>query len=100
MLREETERHGIVLVFDEVMTSRLAPGGLHEALAITPEGGVTFGAFGGREDLMARLDPTSPTTLSHSGTYNDNVLTMAAGIVGLDRVYHRQFITACLLSPH
>jgi glutamate-1-semialdehyde 2,1-aminomutase len=96
MLREETARHGIVLIFDEVMTSRLAPGGLHDALGITPDlisfgkylgGGVTFGAFGGREDLMARLDPTSPTALSHSGTYNNNVLTMAAGIAGLERVY-------------
>lgn len=96
MLREETARHGIVLIFDEVMTSRLAPGGLHEALGVTPDlvsfgkylgGGVTFGAFGGRADLMARLDPTSPTALSHSGTYNNNVLTMAAGIAGLERVY-------------
>lgn len=96
MLREETARHGILLIFDEVMTSRLAPGGLHDALGITPDlvtfgkylgGGVTFGAFGGREDVMARLDPTSPAALSHSGTYNNNVLTMAAGIAGLERVY-------------
>lgn len=96
MLREETARHGILLIFDEVMTSRLAPGGLHDALGITPDlvsfgkylgGGVTFGAFGGRQDLMARLDPTSPTALSHSGTYNNNVITMAAGIAGLERVY-------------
>lgn len=96
MLREETARHGIVLIFDEVMTSRLAPGGLHEATGITPDlvsfgkylgGGVSFGAFGGRAELMARLDPTSPAALSHSGTYNNNVLTMAAGIAGLEHVY-------------
>lgn len=96
MLRAETERHGIVLVFDEVMTSRLAPGGLHEAIGITPDlvsfgkylgGGVTFGAFGGRADLMDRLDPTAPNPLAHSGTYNNNVLTMAAGVAGLERVY-------------
>ena len=96
MLREETARHGIVLIFDEVMTSRLAPGGLHEATGVMPDlvsfgkylgGGVSFGAFGGRADLMAVLDPTSPTGLPHSGTYNNNVLTMAAGIAGLEQVY-------------
>lgn len=96
MLRHETARHGIILIFDEVMTSRLAPGGLHEATGVIPDlvsfgkylgGGVSFGAFGGRADLMAWLDPTSPTALAHSGTYNNNVLTMAAGIAGLERVY-------------
>jgi len=95
-LREEADRHGIVLVFDEVMTSRLAPGGLHGKLGITPDlvafgkylgGGVSFGAFGGKRTLMQRLDPTRPDGLMHSGTYNNNVLTMAAGIAGLEQVY-------------
>jgi glutamate-1-semialdehyde 2,1-aminomutase len=96
MLRDETEKHGIVLIFDEVMTSRLSPGGLHQLVGITPDlisfgkylgGGVTFGAFGGRTDLMARLDPRQPDALVHSGTYNNNVLTMAAGIAGLSKVF-------------
>jgi glutamate-1-semialdehyde 2,1-aminomutase len=96
MLRDETQRHGIVLVFDEVMTSRLAPGGLHGALAITPDlvsfgkylgGGVTFGAFGGNRELMGLLDPTRKDGFMHSGTYNNNVLTMAAGIAGLEKVF-------------
>jgi glutamate-1-semialdehyde 2,1-aminomutase len=95
-LREEADRHGIVLVFDEVMTSRLAPGGLHGRLGLTPDlvafgkylgGGVSFGAFGGKRALMQRLDPTRPDGLTHSGTYNNNVLTMAAGIAGLEQVY-------------
>lgn len=96
MLRDETTKHGVILIFDEVMTSRLAPGGLHEATGVFPDlvsfgkylgGGVSFGAFGGRAELMEKLDPTSPTALSHSGTYNNNVLTMAAGIAGLESVY-------------
>jgi glutamate-1-semialdehyde 2,1-aminomutase len=96
MLREEADRHGIVLVFDEVMTSRLAPGGLHGKLGLRPDlvafgkylgGGVSFGAFGGKRALMQRLDPTRPDGLTHSGTYNNNVLTMAAGIAGLEQVY-------------
>jgi glutamate-1-semialdehyde 2,1-aminomutase len=95
-LREETERHGIALVFDEVMTSRLAPRGLHGKLGVRPDlvafgkylgGGVSFGAFGGRRALMQRLDPTRPDGLMHSGTYNNTVLTMAAGIAGLEQVY-------------
>jgi glutamate-1-semialdehyde 2,1-aminomutase len=50
-------------------------------------GGVSFGAFGGKRALMQRLDPTRPDGLTHSGTYNNNVLTMAAGIAGLEQVY-------------
>jgi glutamate-1-semialdehyde 2,1-aminomutase len=96
MLRERTARHGIVLIFDEVMTSRLSPGGLQAALGITPDltslgkyigGGFTAGAFGGRADLMARYDPRIDGPLQHSGTYNNNVFTLAAGIAGLSRVY-------------
>ncbi len=103
MLRAETRRCGIVLVFDEVMTSRLAPGGLHERTGVDPDlvsfgkylgGGLTFGAFGGRADLMALLDPTNPDALSHSGTYNNNVLTMAAGVAGLERVYTPDAVAA------
>lgn len=102
-LRDETARHGIILVFDEVMTSRLAPGGLHEATGITPDlvsfgkylgGGISFGAFGGREDLMARLDPGVPGSFPHSGTYNNNVLSMAAGIAGLEQVYTPEAVAA------
>jgi glutamate-1-semialdehyde 2,1-aminomutase len=102
MLRDETDKSGIILIFDEVMTSRLAPGGLHEALGIMPDlvsfgkylgGGVTFGAFGGRADLMERFDPRQPDALVHSGTYNNNVITMAAGIAGLSQVFTPDKVT-------
>ncbi|QIG42110.1 aminotransferase class III-fold pyridoxal phosphate-dependent enzyme [Nocardioides anomalus] len=95
MLREETAAAGAVLVFDEVMTSRLSPGGLQQATGVTPDlttlgkylgGGLTFGAFGGRADLMAAFDPTRPDALFHAGTFNNNVLTLAAGIAGLEHV--------------
>src|ERR1019366_2627140 len=83
-LREATERHGIVLIFDEVMTSRLSPGGLQAVLGVTPDmttlgkyigGGMSFGAFGGRAELMGRFDPRSPEALPHAGTFNNNALT-------------------------
>ena len=96
MLREETGKAGAILVFDEVMTSRLGPGGRQGELGIRPDlttlgkyigGGMSFGAFGGRADLMAHFDPSSTNALPHAGTFNNNVLTMAAGLVGLSRRY-------------
>lgn len=92
MLRAETEAAGVLLIFDEVMTSRLGAGGRQAALGIRPDlttlgkyigGGMSFGAFGGRADLMANFDPGRPGSLPHAGTFNNNVLTMAAGIAGL-----------------
>jgi glutamate-1-semialdehyde 2,1-aminomutase len=84
-----------LLVFDEVMTSRLAPRGLQSVVGVLPDlttlgkylgGGMSFGAFGGRADLMAAYDPSRPGSLFHAGTFNNNVLTMSAGIAGLEQV--------------
>jgi glutamate-1-semialdehyde 2,1-aminomutase len=94
-LRAESAAVGALLVFDEVMTSRLGPHGLQELVGVTPDlttlgkylgGGLSFGAFGGRADLMAAYDPTRPGALFHAGTFNNNVLTMTAGIAGLERL--------------
>ncbi|HWL89067.1 MAG TPA: aminotransferase class III-fold pyridoxal phosphate-dependent enzyme [Polyangiaceae bacterium] len=93
MLRARTERHGALLIFDEVMMSRLAPGGRQSALGIRPDltslgkyigGGMSFGAFGGRRDLMDLYDPRRPDALPHAGTFNNNVLTMSAGLAALE----------------
>jgi glutamate-1-semialdehyde 2,1-aminomutase len=50
-------------------------------------GGITFGAFGGRADIMAAYDPSRPDSLPHSGTFNNNTLAMHAGCVGLTEIY-------------
>ncbi|MFS2165833.1 aspartate aminotransferase family protein [Variovorax sp. Varisp62] len=94
-LRESATRVGALLIFDEVMTSRLAPHGLANKLGIRSDlttlgkyigGGMSFGAFGGRADVMALFDPrTGP--LAHSGTFNNNVLTMTAGHAGLTKLF-------------
>lgn len=95
-LRVAATRHGIVLIFDEVMTSRSSVGGLQKRMGIFPDmttigkyvgGGSSFGAFGGRHDLMAQFDPTSPGALPHAGTFNNNVMSMAAGYAGLSQVF-------------
>ena len=95
MLRTETKKRGAILIFDEVMTSRLSPGGRQALLGITPDmttlgkyigGGLTFGAFGGRADIMAQFDPRRADALFHAGTFNNNTVTMAAGVAGLTKV--------------
>jgi glutamate-1-semialdehyde 2,1-aminomutase len=95
-LRALADETGALLIFDEVMTSRLAPGGLQEAHGILPDlttlgkyvgGGMSFGAFGGRGDIMERFDPRRPDAFQHAGTFNNNVLTMNAGLVGLTEIY-------------
>ena len=49
-------------------------------------GGCSFGVFGGREDIIQRFDPNAPNAFSHGGTFNNNVLSMAAGFAGLTKV--------------
>ena len=96
MLREETAKRGIVLIFDEVMTSRLHPGGLSAKLGIEPDlktlgkyvgGGMSFGAFGGQAEIMSLFDPTRPDALPHAGTFNNNTLTMTVGHVAMTEIY-------------
>jgi glutamate-1-semialdehyde 2,1-aminomutase len=95
-LRRLADESGALLVLDEVMTSRLAPGGRQSLLGLVPDlttlgkyfgGGLSFGAFGGRRDVMQRFDPRRPDALGHAGTFNNNVLTMAAGLAGLRELW-------------
>ena len=94
-LRAACSEAGVLLIFDEVMTSRLSPAGAQGLYGIRPDlttlgkylaGGLTIGAFGGREDLMARFDPSAPDAFPHGGTFNNNVLAMAAGHAALSQV--------------
>ncbi len=95
-LRAAATRVGALLILDEVMTSRLHPGGLGRARGVTPDlmtlgkyvgGGMSFGAFGGRAEVMDLFDPRRPDALPHAGTFNNNVLTMSAGLVGITELY-------------
>jgi len=91
--RRLADEHGALLICDEVITLRLAFGGFQEVLGVRPDlttmgkiigGGLPVGAFGGRADVMNLFDPRSPDHLHHSGTFNGNLMTMAAGCVMLD----------------
>ena len=95
-LRDATAAKGVLLIFDEVMTSRHGAGGLQTRHGITPDmttlgkyiaGGMSFGAFGGRADIMDQFDGHKPNTLPHAGTFNNNVLSMSAGCVAMGEIF-------------
>ena len=90
-LREITSRHGVLLIFDEVITGfRLALGGAQEVYRVTPDlttlgkilgGGLPIGAYGGREEIMDRVAPEGD--IYQAGTLSGNPLAMRAGIAML-----------------
>ncbi len=90
-LREITEAHGALLIFDEVMTGwRVHPGGAQALYGITPHlttlgkvigGGLPVGAYGGRREIMEMVAPVGP--MYQAGTLSGNPLAMTAGIVTL-----------------
>jgi glutamate-1-semialdehyde 2,1-aminomutase len=90
-LRELADRHGSLLVFDEVITGfRVGPGGAQERFGIRPDltclgkiigGGLPVGAFGGRADVMALVAPDGP--MYQAGTLSGNPVAMAAGDTAL-----------------
>lgn len=84
------------LIFDEVMTSRLAPGGAQELIGVTPDmttfgkylgGGFPIGAFGGTHKWMERHDPFHPETINSGGTFNQNALCMAAATAVFEKLW-------------
>jgi len=93
-LRELTSKAGVVLVFDEIITGfRLALGGAQSIYGVRPDltcigktlgGGLPIAAFGGREDIMARLAPDGP--VFQGGTFSGNPLCVAAAHSFLDRL--------------
>jgi len=98
-LRAASAEVGALLIFDEVMTSRMAGGGQQARLGITPDlttlgkyiaGGMSFGAFGGRAEVMNLID----TKLPHAGTFNNNVMSMAAGGVAMGDIFTEEVAAA------
>jgi glutamate-1-semialdehyde 2,1-aminomutase len=91
-LRAGTSKYRIPLIFDEVYTFRLAPGGWQGLHNIIPDitalgkiigGGYPVGAIAGQEEFMSLFSPLKPDPLAHSGTFNGNPVTMVAGVATL-----------------
>jgi glutamate-1-semialdehyde 2,1-aminomutase len=89
-LREACDGQNTLLIFDEVQTFRMTPGGAQQWYNVIPDmtclgkiigGGLPVGAFGGRADIMEAFDGTQHSpTVPHAGTFNANPLTMQAGL--------------------
>ncbi|OGO51957.1 MAG: hypothetical protein A2Z32_12495 [Chloroflexi bacterium RBG_16_69_14] len=91
-LRSFTERHGALLIFDEIISFRVAPGGAQERFGVRPDltslgkiigGGYPLAAFGGRADVMTIFDARRPGAVSHGGTFNGSPVAAAAGLATL-----------------
>jgi glutamate-1-semialdehyde 2,1-aminomutase len=91
-MRGITNELGMLLIFDEVISLRVAPGGAQQMYGVTPDlttlgkiigGGLPVAAFGGRADVMELLDPRRDGSIAQGGTYNGNPLGMAAGVAAM-----------------
>jgi len=91
-LRSYTERIGALLIFDEIISFRVAPGGAQERFGVRPDlttlgkiigGGYPLAAFGGRADVMELFDARRPGAVSHGGTFNGSPVAAAAGLATL-----------------
>lgn len=107
LVRTETARRGIVLIFDEILSAyRTGPEGAQGYLGVTPDlsvigkaigGGLPLSVFGGRRELMALVSPLGPAV--HTGTYNANLAPILAAHAFLDVIAEDGFY-ARLLSLH
>jgi len=91
-LRELADRAGALLIFDEIISFRVAPGGAQERFAVRPDlttlgkiigGGYPLAAFGGRADVMGIFDARRPGAITHGGTFNGSPVAAAAGLATL-----------------
>lgn len=107
-LRALCTKHGVLLIFDEVMTGfRVALGGAQQRYGITPDlstfgkiigGGMPVGAYGGRRDLMSQVAPSGP--IYQAGTLSGNPVAMAAGLATLELIQQPGFHDALERSTH
>ncbi|WP_369178715.1 glutamate-1-semialdehyde 2,1-aminomutase [Candidatus Thiodubiliella endoseptemdiera] len=93
-LRDLCDEHGVLLIFDEVMTGfRVAKGGAQEKFGVKPDlttlgkvigGGLPVGAFGGKRAIMQSIAPLGP--VYQAGTLSGNPMSMSAGLAMLNAI--------------
>jgi glutamate-1-semialdehyde 2,1-aminomutase len=91
--RRLASQYGALLILDEIVTLRLDDGGYQAVVGVRPDltafgkiigGGLPVGAVGGGAEVLSVFDPRRPNHIVHSGTFNGNAMTLAAGRVSLD----------------
>ena len=94
-LRDICDRIGALLIFDEIIAFRAAPGGAQSLVGVRPDlttlgkiigGGYPLAAFGGAAEVMDRFDARRAGALTHGGTFNGNPVAAAAGLATLARL--------------
>ena len=98
-LRKACNKHGIVLIFDEVITLRLGFGGAQSALEVKPDltcmgkiigGGLPVGGVGGKKELMQLFSPNQKQPVMHASTFSGNALTMSAGLASMNALTEKE----------
>lgn len=87
------KKYDVLLIFDETITLRFSEGGMAPLYGVKPDmictgkiigGGLPIGAFGGRRDIMELFNPSRPNSITHSGTFSGNTITMASGLAAME----------------
>jgi glutamate-1-semialdehyde 2,1-aminomutase len=100
LARDVTARCGALLVQDEVISFRAAPGGLQSLYDVVPDitalgkiigGGFPVGAVGGRADVMEVFNPLTSDPVSHGGTFSANPVTMRAGLTAMEMMTTEEY---------
>ncbi len=100
LIREQTRQHGIVMIVDEVISFRLASGGMQSILGVEPDmtvaakvigGGFPVGAVGGRAEVMDIFNPANTSRVEHASTFSANPVTMRAGRVAMELMTEAEF---------
>jgi glutamate-1-semialdehyde 2,1-aminomutase len=101
-LREITRRHGIVLIFDEVIAFRVGPDGAQGRYGGDPDlttfgkiigGGLPIGAVGGRAEIMSLMDPTNgPAKVISGGTNSGSPLPAVAGLAAMEKLTAAEYV--------
>lgn len=100
LMRDETQRRDVLIVQDEVITFRVAPGGMQSFYDVKPDitavgkiigGGFPVGAIGGRAEVMDVFNPVGTDPVSHGGTFSANPVTTRAGLTAMQMMTESEY---------